>query len=65
MIGTLRRELLDRILIVNECRLRRIFTAYLHHFNAAQPHQALAHLTPAQAERPGCVPGGGVRASRL
>jgi putative transposase len=50
MIGTLRRELLDRILIVNECRLRRIFTAYLHHFNAARPHRALAQLTPAQAE---------------
>src|SRR6185437_6494961 len=23
---------------------------YLHHFNAARPHQALAQLTPAQAE---------------
>ena len=50
MIGTLRRELLDRILIVNQRHLRRIFTDYLHHFNAARPHQALAQLTPAQAE---------------
>jgi transposase InsO family protein len=50
MIGTLRRELLDRILIVNERHLRRILTGYLHHFNAARPHQALAQLTPAQAE---------------
>jgi hypothetical protein len=32
MIGTLRRELLDRILIVNERHLRRILTVYLHHF---------------------------------
>ena len=30
--------------------LRRIFTDYLHHFNAARPHQALAQLTPTQAE---------------
>ena len=49
MIGTLRRELLDRILIVNERHLRRIFTDYLHHFNAARPHQALAQLMPTQA----------------
>jgi len=32
-IGTLRRELLDRALIVNEHHLRRILTTYLHHFN--------------------------------
>jgi putative transposase len=50
MIGTLRRELLDRILIVNERHLRRILTAYLHHFNAARPHRTLAQLTPAQTE---------------
>jgi transposase InsO family protein len=47
MIATLRRELLDRILIVNERHSRRILTAYLHHFNAAWPHRALAHLAPA------------------
>jgi putative transposase len=50
MIGTLRRELLDRILIVNERHLRRILTDYLHHFNAARPHRTLAQLAPAQAE---------------
>jgi putative transposase len=50
MIGTLRRKLLDRILIVNERHLRQIITAYLHHFNAARPHRALAQLAPAQAE---------------
>jgi transposase InsO family protein len=50
VIGTLRRELLDRILIVNERHLRRILTDYLHHFNAARPHRALAQLAPAQAE---------------
>ncbi|HET9255387.1 MAG TPA: transposase [Pseudonocardiaceae bacterium] len=46
MIGTLRRELLDRILIVNERHLRRILTIYLHHFNTARPHRALGQLTP-------------------
>jgi len=50
MIGTLRRELLDRILIVNERHLRQVLTTYLHHFNEARPHRALAQLAPAQAD---------------
>ncbi len=50
MIGTLRRELLDRIMIVNDRHLRQVLTRYLHHFNEARPHRALAQLTPAQAE---------------
>jgi transposase InsO family protein len=50
MIGTLRRELLDRILIVNQRHLRQVLTTYLHHFNEARPHRALGQLTPTQAE---------------
>ena len=47
MIGALRRELLDRILIVNDRHLRWILTVYLNHSNAAQTHRALAQLAPA------------------
>jgi hypothetical protein len=55
MIGTLRRELFDRLLIVNEHHLRRVLTEYLLHYNAARPHRALGQLTPAQARtRPHC-----------
>jgi putative transposase len=50
LIGTLRRELLDRLLIVNERHLRRVLADYLRHYNTARPHRALAQLTPAQAE---------------
>ena len=50
MIGSLRRELLDRLLIVNEQDLRRVLTEYLLHYNTARPHRALGQLTPAQAE---------------
>jgi hypothetical protein len=50
MIGTLRRELLDKVLIVNERHLRRILSVYLHHFNTARPHRTLGQLAPAQAE---------------
>ena len=49
MIGTLRRELFDRLLIVNEHHLRRVLTEYHLHYNAARPHRALGQLTPAQA----------------
>jgi len=37
MIGTLRRELLDRMLIVNEDHLRQVVTEYLIHYNTARP----------------------------
>src|SRR4051794_4688719 len=50
MIGTLRRELLDRILIVNERHLRWILTIYLHQVNAARPHRTLAQTHTGSAE---------------
>jgi putative transposase len=44
MIGTLRRELLDRVLAVNEQHLRRILTTYLHHFNTVHTgHSGNSH----------------------
>ena len=49
IIGTLRRELLDRMLIINEHHLRQVLTEYLQHYDAARPHRALGQLTPAQA----------------
>jgi putative transposase len=50
MIGTLRRELLNRLLIADEQHLQRVPTEYLPHYNTAWPHPALGQLTPAQAE---------------
>ena len=49
VIGTLRRELLDRLLIVNEHHLRQVLTEYLLHYNTARPHRGLGQLAPAQA----------------
>jgi transposase InsO family protein len=49
MIGTLRRELPDRLLIISEHHLRQALTEYLHHYNTARPHRALDQLAPAQA----------------
>ncbi|MFC7718518.1 integrase core domain-containing protein [Nonomuraea recticatena] len=50
IIGTLRRELLDRTLILNERHLHRILTRYLEHYNTARPHRGLGQLSPSQAE---------------
>ena len=50
IIGTLRRELLDRVVIINEHHLRRALTEYLRHYNAARPHRSLGQLTPTQAD---------------
>jgi len=49
VIGTLRRELLDRLLIIDEQHLHRVLTEYLMHYNTARPHRSLGQLTPAQA----------------
>jgi transposase InsO family protein len=49
VIGTLRREVLDRLLVVNERHLRQVLTEYLRHYNTARPHRFLGQLTPAQA----------------
>jgi putative transposase len=49
VIGTLRREVLDRLLIVSEHHLRQVLSEYLAHYNTARPHRALGQLPPAHA----------------
>ena len=46
LIGTLRRELLDRILILNQSHLRAVLTDYQEHYNTARPHQGLGQRVP-------------------
>ncbi|MFE5003806.1 integrase core domain-containing protein [Streptomyces sp. NPDC056696] len=48
--GTLRRELPDRTLILNERHLSRTLTKCLEHYNGHRPHRALNQLCPSQAE---------------
>jgi len=45
--GTLRRELLDRVLILGEAHVRAGLTDYQAHYNAARPHQGIAQRVPA------------------
>jgi putative transposase len=41
-IGTVRRELLDRILIINRRHLTAVLAEYVAHFNHHRPHRALS-----------------------
>jgi putative transposase len=47
LVGTLRRELLDRILIVNATQLRRVLHEYAAHDNGHRPHWSLGPHPPA------------------
>ena len=46
LVGTLRREVLDRVLILGEAHLRAVLAEYQVHYNTARPHQGIAHRVP-------------------
>jgi putative transposase len=46
LIGTLRRELLDRMLILSQAHLRNVLTEYQAHYNSARPHQGIGQRIP-------------------
>ena len=42
----MRRELLDRVLILGEAHLRTVLAEYQVHYNTARPHQGIAQRVP-------------------
>ncbi len=46
LVGTPRRELLDRVLILGEDHLRTVLTECQMHYNTARPHQGIAQRVP-------------------
>ena len=50
--GTLRRELLDRILILGECHLALVLGEYVVHYNGHRPHQSRQQRPPDMQAQP-------------
>jgi transposase InsO family protein len=48
-MGSVRRELLDHILILSESHARRLAKAYVQYFNYARPHQGIDGQIPIPA----------------
>ncbi len=67
-VGTVRREVLDRMLIVGRAHLERVLGEYVLHYNGHRPHRALGQAPPLRLAQPSQPsPGGGrvVRHDRL
>ncbi|MCQ8829514.1 transposase [Streptomyces malaysiensis] len=52
VVGTLRREILDLILIYNATHAHAVLTAYIRHYNQHRPHQSRQQLPPDSTEPP-------------
>ncbi len=46
VIGSIRRECLDRVIILNEAHLRRVLRSYAPYYNADRTHLGLAKDSP-------------------
>jgi putative transposase len=55
-IGTIRRELQDRMLILNRRQLGTVLAEYVAHFNAHRPHRTLNQAAPLQPLPPPAAP---------
>jgi putative transposase len=55
-IATVRRELLDRILIINRRHLTAVLTEYVAHYNHHRPHRALNQAAPLRSLPPPASP---------
>ena len=54
LLSILRRQLLDRVLILSEAHLRAVLIEYQTHDNTARPHQGIAQRVPGyECETPG------------
>jgi transposase InsO family protein len=46
VIGSIRRECLDHLIVFNEVHLRRVLVAYMDYYNQTRTHLTLAKDTP-------------------
>jgi putative transposase len=66
-VGTVRREVLDRMLILGGRQLGSVLAEYAEHYNLHRPHRALGQATPLGPDEPAVVVPAGrvVRRDRL
>ena len=64
-VGTLRRELLDRMLILGEAHLRAVLTEYQEHYNTARPHQGVGQRVPDAEHHPPYLTAGDFHAHQI
>ncbi len=50
LIGTIRRECLNHVIVLNEAHLKRILAAYFKYYHEARPHQGLNDNAPEPRE---------------
>lgn len=62
-VGSLRRELLDRLLIFSQAQLEAALSEYVDHYNTHRPHRSLAQAAPLRA-LPDAPPDDNVRVLR-
>lgn len=51
LIGSLRRECLDYVIVWDERHLRRILQSYLAYYNSQRRHSSLGYVSPAEYEQ--------------
>ena len=60
-LGSVRRECLDHVIIINERHLVRVLREYsFDYFNTARPHQGIAQRIPVPGERKSSAGSGSV-----
>jgi putative transposase len=50
VIGSIRRECLDHVIVLSEAHLGRLLRAYFVYYNTARPHQSLDNNSPQPRE---------------
>jgi hypothetical protein len=54
MIGSVRRECTDHILILGEAHLQRLLAEYATYFTESRPHQGIGQRRPGASDKPAC-----------
>ena len=58
-MGSVRRELLDQLLLVNTAHARHVLLEYEEHFNTHRPHRSIRQAAPLHALPPAPADTGG------